>query len=115
MRKRYALAFAALLALEIYIGMFVRDAFIRPYAGDMLVTLLLCCLAKALWPDRRPELPVFLFAAAVEAAQALQLTELLGLEGTLPGLLLGSTFDWHDIFCYALGCLLFAAVTRLHR
>ena len=112
MRKRYALAFVLLLALEVYIGMFVRDAFVRPYVGDMLVTLLLCCLAKAVRPGCRPALPVFIFAAAVEAAQALQLTELLGLERTLLGVLLGSTFDWHDIACYAVGCLLFAAVER---
>lgn len=112
-RKSYALAFVLLLALEVYIGMFVRDAFIRPYVGDMLVTLLLCCFFKALRPGCRPALPVLIFAAAVEAAQALQLTELLGLEGTLLGVLLGSTFDWHDIACYAVGCLVFAAAEGL--
>lgn len=112
-RKAYALAFLLLLALEVYIGVYVRDAFVRPYVGDMLVTVLLCCLAKLLCPGCRPALPVFVFAAAVEGLQALGLAELLGAEGTLLGVILGSTFDWHDIACYAIGCLLFAAAERM--
>ena len=40
----YLLIFLCLLATEIVISLFVNDAFIRPYVGDMLVTLLLCCL-----------------------------------------------------------------------
>lgn len=35
--------FCGLLAVEIGIAIFVHDAFVRPYVGDMLVTLLLLC------------------------------------------------------------------------
>ena len=44
MKKRlpYLLAFILLLLLEIIIAVFVHDRFIRPYVGDVLVTVLLC-------------------------------------------------------------------------
>lgn len=115
MRRRlgYLLAFLAVLAIEICIGLFVRDRFIRPYAGDMLVTVLLCCLCRAAFPRVSPALPVFLFAALVEGLQALNLVEKLGLQGSVLGIIMGSTFDWKDIPCYALGCVSFAAVEWL--
>ena len=110
MKKRwgYLLAFFTILAVEICIGLFVRDDFVRPYVGDMLVTVLLCCLAKVACPGSRPAAPVFVFAAAVEGFQWLELTEKLGLEGTVLGVILGSTFDWKDLLCYGAGCLAFA-------
>ena len=117
MRKRlgYLLAFFAVLGIEVCIALFVRDRFVRPYVGDILVTVLLCCLAKAVLPKCSPAIPVFLFAAAVEGAQWLGLTERLGLQGTAIGIILGSTFDWKDLFCYGLGCALFAAAEQVRR
>ena len=35
---------------EVYIALFVRDNFIRPYFGDVLVASLLCCFARAFFP-----------------------------------------------------------------
>jgi hypothetical protein len=104
----YLAVFGAILAVEVFIGVFVRDRFIRPYVGDMLVTVLLCCLSRVVFPRLNPALPVFLFAAGVELIQLAGLPELLGLEGTLAGIILGSTFDMKDILCYALGCAAFA-------
>lgn len=113
MKKRlhYLFAFVALLGIEILIGAFIRDAFIRPYVGDMLVTVLLCCLGRVVFPDRFPWLPtaVFGFAVAVECAQLIRIP---ALDGTILGIILGSTFDWKDIVCYGVGCLGFAAVDR---
>ena len=107
-RAHYWLAFFLLLVTEICIACFVRDNFVRPYVGDILVTVLLCCLCRAIFPRFAPAVPVFLFAAAVEGLQWLDLAEMLGLEGTALGIILGSTFDWKDLLCYGLGCLLFA-------
>jgi uncharacterized membrane protein len=110
MRKRlcYLLAGILLLALEICIGLFVHDRFIRPYVGDVLVTALLCCLCRAAFPRFSPVLSVFLLSAMVELWQWLHLTDLLGLTGTLLGTVLGSTADWRDLVCYTAGCLLFS-------
>ena len=118
MRKRlpYLLAFVGILVIEILIGAFVRDDFIRPFVGDVLVAALLCCLVKAVWPGaKRVSLWVFLFCALVEAVQLLDPARLLGLEGTLAQIILGATFDWKDILCYFLGCGAFAAITCMKR
>ena len=114
MKKRlwYLLAFAILLIVEICIARIVHDRFIRPYAGDILVTVLLCCLSRVVFLNLQPALPVFGLSVAVELWQWLGLTEKLGLEGTILGVILGSTADWHDVVCYGLGCILFVAVER---
>ncbi len=109
-RLPYIVAFFALLVIEILIGLYVRDAFIRPYGGDILVTALLCCLARAVYPKLSPAVPVFVFAAFVEFTQWLGLAKLLGVEGTLIGVIIGSSFSWIDIICYGVGCIAFAAV-----
>ena len=115
MKKRlgYLFAFFVLLAIEICIALFVRDDFLRPYVGDMLVTVLLCCLCRVVFPKFSPAVPLFLFAAAVEGLQWLRITEKLGLQGTALGIMLGSTFDWKDILCYAAGCAAFAGAEWL--
>ena len=112
MKKRlwYLTAFVILLVVEICIALFVHDRFIRPYVGDVLVTVLLCCLCRTLFPKFRPGLPVFGLSAAVELWQWLGFTEKLGLNGTSLGIILGSTADWRDVLCYGLGCLLFTMV-----
>lgn len=112
-RFKYLAAFFVVLVIEILIGVFIRDNFIRPYVGDMLVTVLLCCLCRIIIPRLSPAIPVFLFAAGVEGIQWFGLTEKLGLQGTVLGIIIGSTFDWKDIFCYAMGCLAFAIIERL--
>ena len=105
--------FFLVLLLELFIGVFIRDNFIRPYVGDMLVTVLLCCLCRVIFPRLSPAIPVFLFSALVEGIQWFGLTEKLGLQGTVLGIIIGSTFDWKDIFCYALGCIVFVITERL--
>lgn len=117
MKKRvvYLVAFLLLLAVEIMIGLYVRDAFVRPYLGDVLVTVLLCVLVRIFLPEGMKLLPVwvFLFAAAVEIAQLLALPKLLGLEDTVFAVITGSVFDWKDIVCYGAGCVSFGAAQWL--
>ena len=70
-RASYALAFAVILVIEILIALFVKDSFIRPYGGDILVTVLLCCFIRMIFMDKLPLLPlwVFIFAVTVEVLQ----------------------------------------------
>ena len=116
MKKRlpYIISFILLFAAEPYIGAFVRDDFIRPYGGDILVTVLLCCLAKIFFPGESRKLPaiIFAFSAAAEFLQLMKLPEKLGFSGTAAATVLGTTFDWKDLVCYLLGCILFYAVDR---
>lgn len=111
LRLIYAAAFVVLLLIEILIALFVRDAFIRPYGGDILITVLLCCFVRIFFPERVRLLPlwVFLFSAAVEIGQYFDYASILGF--TEPGIIrtiLGSSFSPADLLCYAAGCILFA-------
>lgn len=115
-RVLYALAFAVILITEVLIALFVRDVFIRPYGGDILVTVLVCCFVRIFFPAKIRLLPVwvFLFAAAVEIGQYFDFVSLLGL-GDIPffNVLLGSTFSVADLVCYAVGCALFFTAERM--
>lgn len=100
--------FCGLLAVEVCIALFVHDAFVRPYVGDMLVTLLLCCMCRVALPDKIRLLPVFVFvfAACVEIGQYFDVVALLGLaDNRLLSIALGRTFSWLDLICYAAGCM----------
>ena len=107
-RLSYLLIFFGLLATEIVIALFVNDVFVRPYVGDMLVTLLLCCLFRVIVPNSVRLLPVYLFvfATCVEIGQYFDLVALLGLENIrILSIALGRTFSWLDLGCYAVGCV----------
>ena len=107
-RLSYFLIFCSLMAVEVCIALFVHDSFIRPYVGDMLVTLLLCCMARVVIPDQVRLLPlyVFLFAACVEIGQYFDVVALLGLEDNrIISIALGRTFSWLDLVCYTVGCV----------
>ena len=114
MRRRrilYAVAAAVLFLTEVIIALFVRDRFIRPYGGDILVTALLCCAVRIFLPHKIRSLPVwvFLFSVCVETAQYFDYASLLGIGKDSPlRIILGSSFAWLDIVCYAAGCVLFA-------
>lgn len=115
MRKRivYLILTLLLLGIEILIGVFVNDSFIRPYFGDVLVVILIYTLIRIFFPSGLPFLPlgIFLFAVCVEVAQYFHIADLLHLERfPLLRVIVGTSFSWTDILCYAVGCLTVAAV-----
>ena len=113
LRLIYAAAALCLLALEVVIALFVHDAFIRPYFGDVLVVILLYCIVRAVSP-RRPvwlSAAVFAFAVLVECSQLIPLVSLLGLDGSaFMRTVMGTSFAWGDILCYAAGCAAVAPI-----
>lgn len=123
LRIGYGVAALLLLVVEVLIALFVRDRFIRPYGGDILVTLLICCVIRTVLP-RKYRLPiaggVLIFAVLVEVGQYFGLVYLLGL-GHIEffRILIGTGFSWWDMVCYGVGCLVFvgvdAALLFLHR
>ena len=116
-RAVYAVSFAVILIIEILIALFVRDSFIRPYGGDILVTILLCCFVRMIFMEKIPLLPlwVFLFAVTVEVLQYFDIVSLLGL-GDIKFfvILIGNSFSFADIICYAVGCVLFYLREKLN-
>lgn len=97
-----------LLIIEILIALYVHDDFIRPYAGDILVVVVIYSFLRIWIPEKVRLLPlyVFLFAVFVEVLQYFDLAALLGLgDNRFFRILLGATFDIRDILCYGAGCL----------
>lgn len=108
-RIYYLVVFVFLLIIEVIIALFVHDKIIRPYMGDVLVVVLLYCFIRVFVPNKFKLMPlfIFIFAALVEGLQYLNLVELLGLQNnSFAKILVGSVFDWRDIACYAIGCIL---------
>ena len=115
-RLAYLAAFCLIFAVEVCIALFVRERFIRPYGGDVLVTVLICCFLRIFLPHGVKLLPlyVFLFALAVEIGQYFDFVALMGLGNSrFFRILLGSTFSPADIVCYGVGCALFALLETL--
>lgn len=108
-RIQYLIATILLLLVEVFIALFVHDNFVRPYIGDVLVVIVIYTFVRIFVPEKYPLLPVgiFIFAAAVEFLQLLNITEVLGLgENVFLRILLGSVFDITDIACYLAGTII---------
>ena len=119
-KKRLAYLFATLmlLGIEVVIALFVRDDFVRPYVGDVLVVVVIYTFVRTFVPEKIRLLPlyVFLFAVGVEGLQAVNIVEWLGLSNNrIFSILIGSTFDFKDIICYAVGCVLLGGYEVLNR
>ncbi len=104
-RLKYLVVFLVLLLIEIYIALFVHDRFIRPYIGDVLVVFVVYSAVRVVIPKKVKYLSVyvFMFAAFVEIIQLID----IGIENNkFLSILLGSTFDFVDILCYGIGCII---------
>ena len=114
MKKRvlYAVAFLILLVIEVLIALFVHDRFVRPYLGDVIVVVVVYCFVR-IWileHVRLMPLWVFCFAVCVEILQYFRIVEVLGVENNaFLRTLIGTSFAWEDILCYAVGCAVLAA------
>lgn len=108
-RLAYLISTIVLLGIEVLIALFVHDAFIRPYVGDVLVVIVIYTCIRIWIPDKIKLLPlyVFLFAAGVEGLQYFQIVKVLGMEdNSFISTVIGSVFDEKDIVCYGVGCVL---------
>ncbi len=115
-RWGWLLTAGVIFGLEILIALYVDDAFIRPYGGDILVVILLGCLVRGVFPKGGLWLGggIFLFAVAVEIAQYFHFVDWIGL-GHIPffRILLGTNFAWGDLWSYGVGCVIFLLVDWL--
>lgn len=113
MKKRvlYTAVFLILLVIEVLIALFVHDRFVRPYLGDVIVVVVVYCFVRIWIPERVRLMPlwVFLFAVCVEVLQYFRIVEVLGVENNaFLRTLIGTSFSWEDIVCYAAGCVVLA-------
>ena len=112
----YFFLLTLLLIVELLIGVYMHDAFIRPYGGDFLVVILLYCFIKSFIdaPVMKTAAGVLVFAYAAEISQYFHLVKLLGLQHSRVALLiLGSNFSFTDLLCYTLGMLLVLVIEKI--
>lgn len=111
LRVVYGALFLLILIIEILIALFVRDSFVRPYIGDMLVTVLICSFARFLIPEKIKLMPIFvlIFSTLVEIGQYFDFVKIMGLDDNVfISTLFGRTFSVADLICYTIGCVVFA-------
>lgn len=97
-----------ILAIEIYIAVFVKGGFVRHYLGDVLVTVMLYAFGRAVFKTAPKILAfkIFIFSLFIEILQYFKVLEILDIHNLIIRIVFGGTFDVSDIVCYALGCLL---------
>lgn len=104
--KTYFALAVFLFIVEVFIGVYVKDKFIRPYGGDFLVVILLYFLVKAFFNISvfRAALYVLIFSFAVEFAQYFKIVEILGLQDIkLARIIIGTSYANEDLVAYFLG------------
>lgn len=107
-RLAFLVATGVILAVEIYIAVCVNGGFVRHYLGDVLVVILLYVLVRAIFSvtPSNLALKIFAFAATLELAQYFGAVQILGIESKILKVMIGGTFDFTDLLCYAAGCVL---------
>ncbi|QHW01219.1 DUF2809 domain-containing protein [Spirosoma endbachense] len=104
--KIYFTLAVLLFGFEILIAKFAHDPIIRPYVGDVLVSILIYCFVKSFLPS--PVLPtalgVLLFSYAIEVMQYFQIVNRLGLQNSkMASTVIGTSFEWIDLIAYTVG------------
>jgi len=105
-RARYFIFSIILFVIELCIGLFLRDGFIRPYLGDFLVVILIYCLVRSFFDVSvfGAAISVLLFSYTIEFLQYFKLVEIVGLQHSkIARILIGTSFDWMDLVAYTLG------------
>jgi len=103
------IAFVVLFLIEVLIALYVRDAFIRPYGGDILVIPLIYYFVDTFikLPTKPLILGVVAFAFLVEFGQYFQMVQVLGLQGSkFWNIVLGNSYHYLDLVCYVAGGVL---------
>lgn len=95
-----------LFIVEVLIAVYVHDAFVRPYIGDVLVVILLYYLLSSFIkaPVIEMAIGVLLFSYVVETLQYFNIVALIGLsDSKIANIIIGNFFAWADILAYTVG------------
>ena len=104
--KYYFGVAAVIFGIEVLIALFVRDRFVRPYFGDVLVVILIYCSIRSFFklPTLALSLGVLAFSFTIEFLQYLHIVHILGLEkSAIARTVIGTSFAWNDILAYIAG------------
>lgn len=113
--KKFFALFMMLLLIEIIIALYIRDAIVRPYIGDILVIILMYSFIRS-FTNRIKYLEIWLlvFSVSIEFVQYFNVVELIGLENNrFVSIIIGTTFDIKDIICYVIGTTIIVLLKRI--
>ncbi len=114
----YFVLATVLFLTEVFIALYVRDDFIRPFFGDYLVVILIYACVRTFFKIQvwLTCLGVLIFSYLIEALQYYNLVGLLGLQDSVvANVIIGNSFSWVDIWWYTLGILTVFALEKLLR
>lgn len=115
---KYFLLSILLFFIEVLIATIFKDiVFVRSYLGDVIVVILIYTLVLTFFKvENRTKLitGIFIFSVIVEVLQYFKIADVLGLKpGSIPAIVVGNSFSWIDILCYAAGCTIIFLITKL--
>ena len=96
----------AIFIIEVIIALYIKDNFIRPYVGDVLVVILIYYFVKSFIkaPAWHMAISVLIFAYLIETLQYFQLVKLIGFaDNKFANIVIGNYFAWEYIFAYTIG------------
>lgn len=105
-QKRYFFCAILIFFIELFIAIFIHDKIIRPYIGDLLVVILLYCIAHSFLYVKAYiiAIAVLIFSFFVEFLQFIHIVEIIGLQKSRIALIIiGNNFSWFDIAAYTTG------------
>lgn len=107
--------FISIFLIELYTGIYVRDKYIRPYLGDILVIPLIYTFLNIFIKNNYKKLifRVVIFATFMEILQYFKLVELLGIKNRILRIVIGTTYDLSDILCYIIGGVLTYLIIKI--
>lgn len=115
---KYFIATIIIFLIEVLIATKLKDNFfIRAYLGDVIVVILLYTLIRSFFKTDvyKLILGIFTFSCLIEFAQFFNIAEKLCFrKGSLMYIVIGNSFSWIDIICYAAGCFILLLFVKIN-
>ena len=106
-RLPYIIGFVLLVAVEVCIGVFYFNHFIRSYIGDVIVVWVIYCLFRSFVPRKfnscAVAVGILVFSFAVEFLQKIYIADVLGVKNELLRIIIGTSYAAEDLWCYVAG------------
>ena len=106
-RLPYIIGVLLLTGVEVVIGVFDFNQFIRSYIGDVIIVWVLYCIFRSFVPRKfnsyAVSLGILAFSFVVEFLQKAHIADVLGVENKLLRILIGTSYATEDLWCYAAG------------
>ena len=103
-----AVVAVGLLSRRIHVGLALWDKSL----GDVLYAVMIGLLVLVARPDVRPRMLGLVTLGICTVIELFQLTGIPGRAPHLVRIVLGTTFAWHDVACYAVGALIAVVLRR---